>query len=83
MTAEEEGDFTQSSASYPDCVHAPSAAGGEHLPATQTKQVGLTGEGGWEGERGEVGWGGEGGVWINSTSTWTKRKWREKTFEAR
>ncbi|KAK5875279.1 hypothetical protein CesoFtcFv8_027779 [Champsocephalus esox] len=39
MTGEEEGDFTRSFVSYPDCVHAPSVAGDIYLK--QTKQVGV------------------------------------------
>lgn len=46
---------------------------GERLPETKPKQVGARGPAARS----------EGGVWINSTSTRTKRKWGEKTIEAR
>lgn len=37
MTREEEGDFTESFVSYPDCVHAPSVAGANiYLKPNQT-----------------------------------------------
>lgn len=38
MTGEEEGDFTGSFVSYPDCVHAHSLARGEHLPETKANR---------------------------------------------
>lgn len=49
MTGEEEGDFTESFVSYPDCVHAPSVAG-VNIYLEQTKQVGARGPVAWSEE---------------------------------
>lgn len=73
MTGEEEGDFTESFVSYPDCVRAPSVAGlNSYLKPNQT---------GWRFGSGGVERGGWGLDKLNFHTD--KEEVGEKTFEAR